>query len=127
MRLENTSVLADQSQEVSALMDTLLKTGRRLEELTGGQVDTIVDGDGRTLFLRGTQEQLSYSEKAKQAAILNALPSNIALLNPDGIIIAVNDAWRNYAAANAKPFSAGHAVGTNYIEICETASGEAAL
>jgi PAS domain-containing protein len=93
-------------------METLLKTGQRLEELTAGQVDTVVDRDGRTFLLRGTQEQLRQSENARQAAVLNALPAHIALLDTKGIIISVNDAWRRPSPARilltVTPLAYGH-------------------
>ena len=119
MNPEHPTAPMDGDDELAALLHTLLKTGRRLEELTGGQVDTVADGDGRTLFLRNTQEQLRHGEVAKQAAILNALPANIALLNTDGIIISVNESW-----LRLMQLSPGHGVGRNYLEICDNALGD---
>jgi diguanylate cyclase (GGDEF)-like protein/PAS domain S-box-containing protein len=119
MNSKNLTAAVDGDDELAELLHTLLKTGRRLEELTGGQVDTVADSDGRTLLLRDTQEQLRHGEVAKQAAILNALPANIALLDTEGIIISVNDAWWRLTQ-----FSPGHGVGLNYLEICDSALGE---
>jgi len=110
--------------ELPALMGTLRKVGQRLEKLTAGQVDTVVDTDGRTLLLSGTQEQLKQSENAKQAAILNALPAHIALLDAKGIIISVNDAWGRFDSAHVLQGTPGYDVGRNYIEICDAACTE---
>jgi signal transduction histidine kinase len=110
--------------ELLALMGTLRKVGQRLEQLTAGQVDTVADSDGRTLLLSGTQEQLKQSENAKQAAILNALPAHIALLDAKGIIISVNDAWGRFDAANGLQGNPGYALGRNYLEICDAACGD---
>ena len=110
------------NDELSTLMETLRKTGQRLEELTAGQVDTVVDSDARILYLRGTQEQLQQSENARQAAILNALPAHIALLDTMGIIISVNDRWRKFASANAMQGSGG-GIGLNYLDVCDGARG----
>jgi PAS domain-containing protein len=33
-------------------------------------------------------------------AILDALPAHVALLDANGIIVAVNEAWRNFGARN---------------------------
>ena len=74
----------DANEEISALIETLHETEQRLEELTAGEVDTVADRDGRTFLLRRAQEQLRHSEAAKQAAILNALPAHIALLDTQG-------------------------------------------
>jgi diguanylate cyclase (GGDEF)-like protein/PAS domain S-box-containing protein len=122
MKPRKSAVPSNANQEMSALMETLQKTGQRLEELTAGQVDTVVDRDGRTLLLRGTQQQLSQSENARQATILNALPAYIALLDSQGIIISVNDAWRQFASANLI-LGSGGGIGQNYLEICDSARG----
>ena len=75
----------DASQgEMNALLEVLHKTGRRLEELTAGEVDTATDPEGRILLLRGIRKQLNDNELIRQEAILNALPANIALLDADG-------------------------------------------
>ena len=88
------------NNEMSSLVEALRKTGEQLEELTAKQVNTVVDGDGRTLLLRGTQEQLKENENPTQAGILNALPARIALLDTKGIIISVNDAWVKFSLGN---------------------------
>jgi diguanylate cyclase (GGDEF)-like protein/PAS domain S-box-containing protein len=110
----------DTNREISALMETLLNTGQRLEELTDGQVDTVADRDGRTLLLRGTQEQLKKSEDIRQAAILNALPAQIALLDATGMIVSVNEAWSRFVSENVITRIQGR-IGLNYLEICDRA------
>src|SRR5512141_2613513 len=90
----------DVAAEVAALIATLHATGQRLEELTAGEVDTVADHEGRTFVLRHAQEQLRRTDEARQTAILNALPTHIALLDADGSIISVNAAWRQFADAN---------------------------
>ncbi|HUF82483.1 MAG TPA: EAL domain-containing protein [Burkholderiales bacterium] len=114
----------DPTDEVSALIKTLLETGQRLEALTAGEVDSVADREGRTFVLQHAQEQLRHSEAAKQAAILNALPAHIALLDTRGWIISVNEAWRRFSGSNAiqRP---GHAIGVDYLAICDGAEGEA--
>jgi diguanylate cyclase (GGDEF)-like protein/PAS domain S-box-containing protein len=94
-----------------------------LEKLTRGEVAAVADLDGPTFLLRRAQDKLRYSEAAKQTAILNALPAHIALLDGRGLIIVVNEAWRRFAGA-AVIQGPGHAVGLNYLEICEGARGK---
>jgi PAS domain S-box-containing protein len=113
----------DATEEVSALIATLHETGQRLEELTAGEVDTVADRDGRTFLLRRAQEQLRHIEAAKQAAILNALPAHIALLDSQGLIISVNETWRRFGSANVIQ-GPGHGIGLNYLEICDGARGD---
>jgi len=59
--------------EISTLIERLLASEQRLEELTSGEVDTVSGRDGRTFLLRRAQEQLRHSEAAKQSAILGQL------------------------------------------------------
>jgi diguanylate cyclase (GGDEF)-like protein len=113
----------DDNKELTELIETLYQTGKRLEELTAGQVDTVVDRDGRTFLLRGTQEQLRHSEAARQASILNALPAHIALLNSEGTIISVNDAWQRFDGGHVLQGNPGYETGFNYVEMCQGALG----
>jgi PAS domain S-box-containing protein len=73
MNLATSAPVADAEDEIATLIETLLATERRLEELTGGEVDTVAGRDGRTFLLRRAQEELRHSEAAKQAGILNEL------------------------------------------------------
>lgn len=57
-----------------------------------------------------------------EARVLEALPHPIALLDSTGRILWVNRAWRHFAIANDLP-TATYAVGANYVEICERATG----
>jgi len=113
----------DANEEISELIEALNYSSRRLEELTAGEVDAVANSDGRTFLLQHAQDHLRHSEAAKQAAILNALPAHIALLDAQGCIMSVNAAWRRFPGSDAvqRP---GYAIGLNYIEICESAQGE---
>jgi two-component system, cell cycle sensor histidine kinase and response regulator CckA len=113
----------DADEEVSALIETLHQTEQRLEQLTSGEVDTVADSHGRTFLLRRAQDQLRLSEAAKQTAILNALPAYIALLDTQGRIISVNEAWQRFGSANVL-HGPGYEVGLNYLEICDSAQGD---
>jgi len=68
----------------------------------------------------------SFREKQELAqrmsVILNTLPANIALLNDEGIIVDVNDAWRRFADENQFQ-GANHGIGNNYITVAANASG----
>lgn len=69
----------------------------------------------------------SYAEKqvlaGRMATIINTLPANIALLDKNGFIVDVNEAWKSFADKNG--FQSPHyAVGDNYIEIADASFGE---
>jgi PAS domain S-box-containing protein len=53
--------------------------------------------------------------------ILNSLTANIAVLDEHGMIIAVNDAWKNFAHENDSPDPAAY-LGTNYLATCRAAA-----
>jgi len=122
MRASGPSLVAGANKEVAALIATLHETGQRLEHLTSGEVDTVAADDGRTFVLLSAQERLREIEASRQSAILNALPAHIALLDGHGVIISVNQSWREFAAANAFVGPAC-GVGLNYLDVCEGASG----
>jgi PAS domain S-box-containing protein len=65
MTSKRPAALDDEDDEISSLIETLLRTEQRLEELTAGEVDTVADRTGRTFLLRRAQEQLRHSEAAK--------------------------------------------------------------
>jgi transcriptional regulator with GAF, ATPase, and Fis domain len=55
--------------------------------------------------------------------ILDSMVDNVAVLAPDGEIIAVNDAWMEFARANGgEEMFAKHGVGANYLAVCERAA-----
>ena len=54
---------------------------------------------------------------------LDALSAHVAILDESGSILAVNAAWRAFAEANRLP-GATAALGENYLEACDRASGD---
>jgi PAS domain S-box-containing protein len=80
--------------------------------------------------IRAEEEvKLNFEEKQALAqrlsAIINTLPANIALLDTNGVIIDVNDAWRNFAKGNGF-IGNNYAIGDNYLEITKKARGHEA-
>jgi diguanylate cyclase (GGDEF)-like protein len=60
--------------------------------------------------------------KGFAAAVINALASNICVIDQDGTIIAVNRAWQNFSRDNPPP-SSRLGVGSDYLRVCSEASG----
>ncbi len=75
-----------------------------------------------TSFLVAT---LGVSQRFSQATI-DALPEEICVLDGSGKVLAVNLAWRHFAEANP-PAPPDAFVGSNYLEVCETATGRDAV
>jgi PAS domain S-box-containing protein len=74
---------------------------------------------------RETAQRAARESEALQHAILDSVNAEIAVLNQDGVIIAVNAPWRQFALENsATPGSAApHTdLGTNYLQICQNSS-----
>ena len=102
---------------IASLIETLHETEQQLEELTAGEVDTVANQAGRIFLLRSAEERLRQQEANKQMALLNALPAHIAVLDTEGVIVAVNEAWRRFADENGLR-DAKHSVGRNYLDVC---------
>ncbi|MEZ4867479.1 MAG: PAS domain-containing protein [Caldilineaceae bacterium] len=56
--------------------------------------------------------------------VLDALPTHIAVLDHTGLIVAVNQAWRNFAAANGADAKCT-GVGVNYLDVCQNVQDDA--
>lgn len=109
------------TDEISVLIKALLDVDQRLEELTDGQVDSVTDRDGRTFLLQRAQAEKRYVEAARQVAVLNALPAYVILLNCDGRIVSVNDAWR-HLTCHTVLLDGSYDDGTDYLRRCDAAS-----
>ncbi|HSG22397.1 MAG TPA: PAS domain S-box protein [Azonexus sp.] len=69
---------------------------------------------------RKAAEDLQSSDELNRA-VLDSVRSQVAVLNREGTIIAVNEAWRSFARENSNTpeQEARTGVGTNFLEICQ--------
>jgi len=72
--------------------------------------------------MKSERSVVSIGEIESQAAILNALPAHIAVLDDEGVIVSANEAWRLFSRMSVAQ-SPGHAIGRNYLGICDGARG----
>jgi PAS domain S-box-containing protein len=99
-------------------------------------VDLIIlpvkDEAGRVKFLAPTGTDISDRKRAEQQlaeahqflhSSIDALTSHIAVLDENGVILAVNDAWRRFADEN-QFVGNRYGVGSNYIEHCQPSANE---
>ncbi len=56
--------------------------------------------------------------------ILSSLSAHLAVLDQDGNIILVNDAWSRFSQLNGGASLARTGVGVNYLDVCESVAGE---
>ncbi len=67
------------------------------------------------------EKKLKESEEFNKG-VLSSLTSHIAVLNKNGDILSVNDAWTNFYTKNGETILSRAGIGTNYFEACEKAS-----
>jgi PAS domain S-box-containing protein len=85
--------------------------------------DGRVYGACRDITERKQVEVLRAANNKFRDAILDSVPSQIAVLDKTGTIVAVNQRWRDFALDNSPTPGqpASHTdVGTNYLAICQT-------
>lgn len=129
-------VSASKSQVRSRLQ--IQTSGGKTKYIEASFANMLDDSSGQDIFLCGFldftkehefQEELASSENQLQIhlkerqAMFDALPAHVALLNKDGIIQAVNVAWKRFAEANGLNSSTFN-IGDNYMQVCEVAHGE---
>jgi two-component system CheB/CheR fusion protein len=95
----------------------------------------ILSNDGRTFLVRilpyfvpstmakgavaSFVDITAYHDVQRLQVILDALPEHIAVLEHDGTIALVNQAWRRFAKANGDPDLTHTGIGTNYFDACK--------
>ena len=97
----------DRNAELLALVADLEVIQHRILDLTNGKIDAVVHPSGILSLLPAAQESLRRREAeqrafaTERAAILDAIPAQIALLNETGQILVVNKRWLAFGCANA--------------------------
>lgn len=108
---------------VQGLIDQLVEIDDKLDRLLGGEVDSVRDARGRTILLRRAQLALRENDDAKQAAILNTLPAQLAVLDGSGRIVSVNEPWRQFARNNGLR-QQDYGLGQDYLSLCDRAAAD---
>ncbi len=70
------------------------------------------------------QNEEHRANEAFQRDILNSLPAHIAVLDPTGVILEVNESWLQFARANGAESPDKIGVGANYLLACRSAQME---
>jgi PAS domain S-box-containing protein len=93
----------------------------------------ILDAQGTMVALEGIARDVTARVRAEVArdeserlarATVDALSTHIAILDPSGTILAVNRAWRTFAAANGAADTVERVCeGINYLAVCAASSG----
>ncbi len=85
-------MVEDTQEEIAALVRQLQETQRRLEELTVGQVDAVLQPMGQFFLLHEAQEKLRQSE-ARFQGVYTVAAIGIAIVTPDGGYLQANGAF----------------------------------
>ena len=75
---------------------------------------------------RGIALQLRVVDRANRRealalGVLDALPATIAVLDNQGVLVEVNQAWREFSDGNGLAPDYSFGIGKNYLEVCERA------
>lgn len=78
----------------------------------------------KSFYVRPPAEADLWQSETFSRVILNSLAAQIAVLDKDGTILAVNEAWQHFAGDNGADMATQMGVGVNYLAVCRRAVGE---
>ena len=87
---------------------------------SSGAISGLVGAGFDVTQLMQTAQALRRSE-AFQKAVLDSLPAQIAVLDAQGTIVAVNEPWLEFAKINGNPLIEKIGVGVGYLDVCGSA------
>ncbi|WP_455388568.1 GAF domain-containing protein, partial [Petrachloros mirabilis] len=76
--------------------------------------------------LKRTEEDLLASEELLRR-VINSMSAHVAVLDKEGTIFAVNEAWDRFAHTNHANASSGVGIGVNYLDVCRLAASDDVL
>ena len=139
-------IVAGHLPRARAVVEEVLRTGTQavLQEFTLRRKDgTFVDVEsksslvlrnGKPYAVQGVARDITQRKRDEAARLeserflqstLDSLSAHIAILDEQGVILAVNAAWNEFARKN-NFLGSNFGIGINYLQVCETASGECA-
>jgi PAS domain S-box-containing protein len=101
-----------------------IEFGQEQVRVLGGFAQAVV---GRLELLAALGREQAAREKETRRSeerqrTLDSLSAHIAIIDEAGTIVAVNKAWRDFARANGVA-GQNYAEGTNYLRVCDSATG----
>ncbi|HEY5581716.1 MAG TPA: diguanylate cyclase [Rhodoferax sp.] len=93
------------------------------------EIGQLVGGFNRLLDTLAQQKKVLQDSEVFKQAVLNSVTAEIAVLNHEGVILMVNDAWRRYSqeyAAELGQSATSIEVGANYLAACQGVKADSA-
>ena len=114
--------------ETAKTLTTLLDTNQPLQPLPitrEDEVGNLIGSFNRLLETLTQQDKVLKESETFKQAILNSVSAEIAVLNREGVILAVNQPWRRFGIENTSTpgnLMPGSDIGVNYLTICQAAN-----
>ena len=87
------------------------------------EVGELVSGFNQLLATLAQQQRVLQHSETFKLAILNSVTAKLAVLNAQGVIVTVNEAWQQtHGTSGATEAALVAAVGTDYLAVCDEAS-----
>jgi len=93
------------------------------------EIGQLVGGFNRLLDTLARQQKVLQDSEIFKQAVLNSVTAEIAVLDRDGLILTVNEAWLRYSQECAAEFGPGAnstEVGANYLATCQGVKADSA-
>ena len=92
-----------------------------LPSARGDEIAQMMRGFNRLLRINTQREAALTESEAFKRSILDSVEAEIAVLDREGVILAVNEPWHRFALENAtaqEPGGGGLEIGANYLAVC---------
>lgn len=107
---------ADEIGELAIAFNDMVAALRRAQDHLEAQVQARTEELQQALIKVGQSDEFT-------RAILDSMDSHIAVLDRDGVIMAINESWRRFALENGNQLGDPRPeLGVNYLKVCREAS-----
>lgn len=96
------------------------KVGILLSMVLAALIWLLVNGRARLVNIAARMTRELRESEAFNISVLDSLREHIAVLDTQGFIIAVNEAWRRFDRANHGADALMYSLGLNYFDVCRT-------
>ncbi|MEJ2657934.1 MAG: sigma 54-interacting transcriptional regulator [Desulfobacterales bacterium] len=118
--------LLSEDRVIGALSLGSLRVYRTWEDPLVDRVRMVGSVLSSALARKHTETLIRESEKFNRT-VIGSLSDHIAILNREGKILEVNEAWKQFARENGKPPSTSIGPGVNYFDVCKRSAHEGDL